>query len=69
MIKGTLCCNCGIKEATHYWHGGQPLCLDCFNKWDKRDKEVREGLRKELIREKITKKETVEKKSGQTRLF
>ena len=69
MIKGTLCCDCRIKEATHYWHGGQPLCNDCFNKWDEKEKRFREEVRKELIGEKIIKEDTVEKKSGQTKLF
>ncbi len=61
---------CGkLTKNGKYWHTGHYLCLVCFSSWDKRDKEIRDGYRKELIGERIIKKDISEKKSGQTKLF
>lgn len=49
MIKGTMCCLCNKKEATKYWHGGQPLCDECYQVWVDRDKKFRQEFRKEMM--------------------
>ncbi len=69
MIKGTMCCDCKVKEATHYWHGGQALCIMCLELWKKRDENFRKEFRKEVIGEKLVNNQKIEKKTGQTKLF
>lgn len=37
---GVLCDNCHNNKSVKLWHTGHSLCEECYNEWDRKNKNI-----------------------------